>query len=606
MFNTAHIIEENYYQLAQQDLLQCSEVFMNYIFQFITKKNFIVVLTDNQANVLQIVGGDYMLKKFQKDLNFIPGVKLSTDFVGNTAISMALNKNRPVQVCGDEHENKLHSILSCYAAPITYEGEVLGSLCITEHNDQFNNNTLGMVIASAKGIENQIDNRRRAYKIAQQSKYQNTIVENIKEGFLTIDNNGILTYINQRAKEMLAFDGDTCVGKPIGELVPFKPIILEVLETGKGYVDREYVLTNNKGQKMHLLKTAMPIRDQNGNLTGVIDIFREIEYIKKIVNKMVGAKANFTFDDLIGDSEVFRTCIDNAEKAAKSASNVLIQGESGTGKELFAHSIHNRSNRSKQPFVAINCAAIPKELIESELFGYAKGSFTGGLKGGRPGKFELANGGTIFLDEIGEMPIDVQSKLLRVLQDKRVTRVGGESIFDIDVRIIAATNKNLYEEAKNNNFRWDIYYRLNVLSISIPPLDQRREDISKIVEALIIRINRRLGTEVTGVDEQVNQALTNHSWKGNVRELENVLERMMNHCTGKLITYDILPKEMFEDDPLDSSDMPYMIQTFEEAEKEILGKALKYFEGNITKAAKSLKISRNTLYNKINKYEMIV
>ncbi len=547
-----------------------------------------------------------MLKRFQKDLNFILGAKLSTDFVGNTAISMALAENRPVQICGDEHENKLHAELSCYAAPISHEGEVLGSMCITEYNSKFNNNALGMVIASAKGIENQIDNKRRSYKIAQQSKYQNTIVENIKEGFLTIDKNGILTYINQKASEMLAFDEEDVVGKHIGELVPFKPIILEVLETGKGYVDREYVLTNKKGQKMHLLKTAMPIRDQNGNLTGVIDIFREIEYIKKIVNKMVGAKANFTFDDLIGDSEVFRTCINNAEKAAKSASNVLIQGESGTGKELFAHSIHNRSNRCDQPFVAINCAAIPKELIESELFGYAKGAFTGGVKGGRPGKFELANGGTIFLDEIGEMPIDVQSKLLRVLQDKRVTRVGGESIFDVDVRIIAATNKNLYEEAKNNNFRWDIYYRLNVLSISIPPLDQRREDIPKLVDALIIRINRRLGTEVTRVDEQVLQALKNHFWKGNVRELENVLERLMNHCSSKLITYDLLPPEIINDQWENNEEMPYLIQSFEEAEKEIFNKALKYFEGNISKAAKSLKISRNTLYNKINKYELSV
>jgi len=600
----ARIIEYDQDNDINRDLLKCSKMFIEYLFQFITKKNFIIVLADGNANVIEVAGGDYMLKKFQKNLKVLPGVKLSKDFVGNTAINKSLEQKKPAQLCGDEHENVLLRELSCYSAPIMHEEKTLGALCIIEHDSKFNKNALGMVIASAKGIEVQIHNLRKANKIAEQSKYQNVIVENIKEGFLTIDKDGILTYINKRATEMLAFDIDNSVGKHISDLVPFKPIILEVLETGIGYVDREYVLTNNKGQRMHLLKTATPIRNQEGNIIGVIDFFREIEDIKKIVNKMVGARANFTFDDLVGETDAFKKCVTDAKKAAKCSSNILIQGESGTGKELFAHSIHNHSSRKNKPFVAINCAAIPRGLIESELFGYAKGSFTGGIKGGRPGKFELASGGTVFLDEIGEMPIEVQAKLLRVLQDKKVARVGGESIFDVDVRIIAATNKNLYDEAKNNNFRWDIYYRLNVLSIDIPSLKDRIEDIPLIVKALVAKINKRLGTKIEKIDDDVIEVFMNHSWKGNIRELENVIERMANVCTSNTIGIDLLSDE-YKNNAIDfkKSDS-YEIQTFEAAEKEIFKKSLIYFDGNISRAAKSLKISRNTLYNKIKKYDL--
>ncbi|MCD5415458.1 MAG: sigma 54-interacting transcriptional regulator [Clostridiales bacterium] len=598
------IVEYNQVEKAKQDLLKSSKLFIDYLFQFITKKNFIIVLTDAEANVLDVVGGVYMMKKFQKNLNFIPGAQLSKKLVGNTAINMSINQMKPVTLRGEKHENIIHRDLSCYAAPIVYGNEVLGTLCITEHNSDFNENALGMVVASAKGIENQIYNQRKAEKIIEQSKYQNAIVENIEEGYLTIDNEGKLTYINQKAAKMLAFNIEESIGKYIGHLVPFKPIILEVLETGKGYVNREYVLTNKKGQKMHLVKTATPIRDQDGNITGVIDIFREIEYIKKIVNKVVDARASFNFDDLVGETELFKKCIINAKKAAKSVSNILIQGESGTGKELFAHSIHNCSPRKGQPFVVINCAAIPKELIESELFGYAQGSFTGGVKGGRPGKFELANGGTIFLDEIGEMPIDVQAKLLRVLQDKKVVRVGGDSIFDVDVRIIAATNKNLYEEAKKNNFRWDIYYRLNVLSINIPSLKERVEDIPLIIDALVARISRRLKIRTPRIDKEIIEVLLKYSWEGNVRELENVIERMINMNNGDIIGVNHLPDEYKNSLESTKEQEIYKIQTFEDAEKENLLKTLEYYKGNISKAAKNLKISRNTLYNKIEKYEL--
>ncbi len=600
--NNDETIEDN------RELLENSKIFFEYLMSFVDSKDYVIVLTDKNARVAEIVGGDYVVRKSKKELNFVKDAILSENCVGNTAITMAIKKGEPVQICGDEHENPTHRHLSCYAAPIKFNNETLGVICITEYNPERREALLGMVLASARGIENQIKNQRKTRLINEQSKYQNVIVESINEGFITLDRKGIVTYINERGARILSIDKHKSIGRHIKDLVPFEPVVMKVFKTGRGYKDKEYILENVAGQKMHLLKTATPIRDEEGNITGVIDIFKEIKYVRKIVNKMVGARANFTFDDLIGEDEKLNECKRVAKIAAKSSSSILIEGESGTGKELFAHSIHNASNRREGPFIAINCAAIPKELIESELFGYSAGAFTGGVKGGRPGKFELADGGTIFLDEIGDMPIGTQAKLLRVLQDRKVVRVGGDTVFNVDVRIISATNKNLAEECKLNNFRWDIYYRLNVLTINIPPLRERISDISDITTHLIEKINKRLGTNVQGITKEALAILEVNEWKGNVRELENLLERAINICKGEKIGVEYLP-EVYRNKAecaVGEKEVGGEIITLGAMEKIMIEKSLNHFRGNISKTSRALDVSRNTLYNKIEKYGISV
>lgn len=586
-------------------LIENAKGFMNYLLSFIQDKNFIITLTDKNANILRLEGCQEILDLSNRELSFAKGASVGKEHVGETAINNAIKYKLPNQVCGDDHVVVNHRNWSCYAAPIMKENELLGVLCLSEFNKVPNKNALGMVIASAKGIENQIKTQEKSLKIQEQAKYQSAIVENISEGFLMIDNQGNVLYINEKGGKILGIDRDTSIGRHIGTLVPYEPIILEVLTTGKGHTDREYVLENYKGEKYHLLKTAIPVRDEDGELIGVIDIFKEIQEVKKMVNTIVGAKASFTFDDIIGSSQKITECIDVAKTAADSASNTLILGESGTGKELFAQAIHNASERRKGPFIAINCAAIPKDLIESELFGYAHGAFTGGIKGGRPGKFELAHGGTIFLDEIGDMSLGVQAKLLRVLQDRKVVRVGGDNVFNVDVRIIAATNKDLKEACIANEFRWDIYYRLNVLSIDIPPLRDRLDDIPLITHHLIRKIGKRLGKETHGISDEALDLLTHNAWKGNVRELENTLERAINMSCGNQIEEKHLKKFISKENirPRVIRSEFQQIMTLEEMEKQLIQRTLSHCEGNITQAAKLLNVSRNTLYNKIERYQ---
>jgi transcriptional regulator with PAS, ATPase and Fis domain len=362
----------------------------------------------------------------------------------------------------------------------------------------------------------------------------------------------------------------------------------------------------------------------DGELRGSVAVLHDISEIKRLTYELDQAKqiirkleAKYTFDDIIGEDEHLRLAIENARKAALTPATIMLRGESGTGKELFAHAIHDASNRKYRQFVRVNCAAISENLLESELFGYEEGAFTGARKGGKKGLFEQANGGTIFLDEIGEISLNTQAKLLRVLQEKEFVRVGGNIPINIDVRVIAATNLDLERAIREGKFREDLYYRLNVVPIIIPPLRHRRKDIPLLAHHLIKKFNQEYGRYVQGISPNALEKLMQLDWQGNVRELENFIGRAIinmkfnetiikvNHlpvmetqAEGKAIDCSI------EDDKQRIANKT-LEEVVEEAERKYILTVLKEKKNNRTETAKHLGISIRSLYYKLNRYNIV-
>jgi transcriptional regulator with PAS, ATPase and Fis domain len=331
-------------------------------------------------------------------------------------------------------------------------------------------------------------------------------------------------------------------------------------------------------------------------------VFKEVKE-KHLSKKNLAPMAKYVFEDIFGESESVSKAVQWAKIASKSPSTVLLNGESGTGKELFAQAIHNGSSRKDRPFIAINCAALPETLIESELFGYEEGSFTGSKKGGQIGKFELANGGTIFLDEVGDIPLFTQVKLLRVIQEKKISRIGSANEIMVDIRIIAATHKDLKEEVLKGNFRKDLYYRLNVITINIPPLRERMDDLPLLARHFVNKLSAKLGKKSITIADSFIEKIKSYNWPGNIRELENAIERAINLVEDKeMLTSEFLH---FDNSPPTKIDEKVTeIKSLKEIEKDTIINALNLYKGNILKVSAKLGIGRNTLYRKIKEYDI--
>jgi transcriptional regulator with PAS, ATPase and Fis domain len=325
---------------------------------------------------------------------------------------------------------------------------------------------------------------------------------------------------------------------------------------------------------------------------------------RKLGEKLSNGKAIYTFDKIIGRNAEFLKIMEYAKKISDSKSTILITGESGTGKEVFAQAIHNYSSRKDNFFVAVNCGAIPVNLIESELLGYEDGAFTGAKRGGNAGKFEIANGGTIFLDEIGEMSLDMQVRLLRVIEEGVINRIGSSRPFPVNVRIIAATNKDLDEEVRIGNFRKDLFYRLNVLPIHLPPLRERQEDIDLLLDYYMNKISKKLGKKKIYLNNSLLDKFLHYQWPGNIRELENIVELIVNTEEVSMdVIYKMRPHIIIDDHPYkDNTSIEDM--KLENVEKNHIIKVLKSFRGNISLSAKAMGIGRNTLYRKMEKYNI--
>ncbi len=428
--------------------------------------------------------------------------------------------------------------------------------------------------------------------------YIETIINSISAGIMTSDLQGNILSANKYFTYLFGYTEEEIEQKKAYELFEGWDSVLKALNSKTSYYEEDVYVNSNKNVLQYSL-SVYPIFDTDEDLNGIVYVFKEIKKVRKTANKIMGRQAIYTFDKIIGENRDFVKIIEFAKQISDSRSTILILGESGTGKEVFAQSIHNHGNRRDEAFVALNCGAIPKNLIESELFGYEEGAFTGAKKSGHPGKFEVADGGTIFLDEIGEMPLDMQTRLLRVIEEGVVSRIGSTKEIVVDVRIISASNKNLVEEVNKESFRKDLFYRLNVLPLYLPPLRERRDDIPLLLDYFMERISKRINKKKMELPEEYLEELISYNWPGNIRELENLVELMLN--TGKLYNLNIkgkTTKNIRNNRIIGKEDFRLV-----NMEREHIKKTLKYFNGNITNTAKALGIGRNTLYRKIKSFK---
>ncbi len=434
--------------------------------------------------------------------------------------------------------------------------------------------------------------------------FLSSVLDNPFEGILAIDDKGIIIYANSFFLNMLQVKEEDILGKKVWNTLPGCHLYDTVLQGYSQWGE------NLKIGGRDFLIVRFPIK-RDGKVVGAVvkTIFPDMTTAKGIVSRIINPvktmeprRSLYTCMDIIGETPPMLAAMKLARKAARTDSTLLITGESGTGKEVFAQAVHTRSIRRDRPFIKVNCAAIPDNLLESELFGFVDGAFTGATKGGKPGKFELAEGGTIFLDEIGDMSLPMQAKLLRVLQEKEIDRIGSTKSIPLDVRITAATNQELQKLVREGRFREDLYYRLKVIEIKIPPLREHRKDIPILADYLIRRINQRVGTNIQDIKPESMQLMMSYDWPGNVRELENILERAINQSeenqidlTGLIAPVDgtyqeiSTPKVRQED----------LRKTVDQKERDLILNALTRAGGNKAKAARILNIQRSVLYKKM-------
>lgn len=586
---------------SNQHLLEIVSPFIELIVNFTKNTGFVVSFANKDGYIIELNGDCHAIEQ-GKNNNFVLGVNRSEKKVGTNAISLALTEGKPFQILGPEHFKKSHHDWTCSSAPIhDTHGQIIGVLNLSGHCSLLHKHTLGMVISIVQAIEREFHIREKNAILRLANERLKAVVDSVSEGVVALDKNGVIIEANMKFRQMFRMNKSELNGVNISEILKNPTSMLDVLKTGKEYFEREESLSTISGI-LPAMTTGRKIVDDQGEVVGVVGIIKEKKEVYRMVNRLAGSKAMFTFQDIIHQEPNMEKTISIAKAVAEADTRLLLEGESGTGKELFAQSIHNASPRHTGPFVAVNCSAIPRELIESELFGYAEGAFTGAKKGGKPGKFELADGGTLFLDEINSMPLDMQVKLLRVLQQNEITRLGGEQAIPINVRIISASNKSLEELVQEGHFRLDLFYRLGVVVLKIPPLRERIKDIPLLFLHLLQKITKSTGKTVEYSMEELIPILCAYDWPGNVRELENYIERAVILAHNGIITPEHFPEKMTLTTRTETVKNNFLAIK----ERETIEKVLEIFSGNISKAAKSLGISRNTLYTKIKTYGLKV
>jgi len=607
IFNQS-LLEKRLHQKERLCRVACP--IMEDLYYLLRGSHFQVVLSDENGFLLEVLGDPGVLSRTSQVCLFA-GATWGEAEVGTNAIGTALVEKRPIEIYAWEHFSQRNQFLTCSAAPIRdISGAVIGILDVSGEYRYANPHTIGMVVAAARALENQLRLEELNRRLYFASHYSSVLLHSVSDGVLAVDSNGIVTELNPKAGEILCVNPVLAKGCPLNQINGNHQAILKPLSDGKEHEDEEIVV-ERLGKKIRI--SASPLRDESGTIVGAVAVFHEVNDRAAPRRTDIIRSHHHGFQEIVGESPAMKSAKEWAQLASRGSSTVLVLGESGTGKELFANAIHSASLRSRHPFVAINCAAMPESLIESELFGYSEGSFTGAKKGGQAGKFEVANGGTVFLDEIGDMSLNMQAKLLRVLQEKKVTRIGSAVEIPVDTRIIAATHNDLKAQVERGAFREDLYYRLAVIEVRIPPLRERIEDLAVLAKCLVAKVAAKLERENVHIHDSFIARLNAHKWPGNVRELENVIERaMVRMGPDNILTAELLQareNSTFIASTPNCEPAPTRadedVRPLRELEKKAIAEAISACHGNVQRTAAQLGIGRNTLYRKMREYELI-
>ena len=598
-----HVMQQN------RELLACAIPVIEYLNTILGSSSTVVLLTSGDGVLLHKHVGT---KSRAAAALLSLGMLMGEEYEGTTSTALCLREQSVVELFGAEHLIREEEDLCCISAPI-FGGKrrMLGVLTIALPLELYHLHTSGMVLMAAKDISDQ-------HHLHDLLSDQEAILEQVDTGIVVLDKNGGIKAANCTGRSMLHISPPPAPLGNINDVLGSAESLLMMIQSRKNIRDRECFFNLTDGGSLQCMLSAAPIPNDKG----MVLFLHEASKAQRLAAHSVGAKAIYTFSSIIGESPSLQKAIELSKVASHSNITTLILGESGTGKELFAHAIHNASARKNAPFVVVNCGALPRDLIQSELFGYDPGAFTGAQKQGKPGKFELAEGGTIFLDEIGDMPLEAQINLLRVIQNKEVSRIGGKFSRPIDVRIIAATNKRLQQSVRDGSFREDLFYRLSVLTIDVPPLRERQQDVMLLAESFLRAGVQAIHKPCRGFSAEVAEIFSRYPWPGNVRELENIVERSLNIARGDTIEREDLPLSLLEREDEDlggrnrwqaapaPGNIPAAVLpgrdtgrggTLQSREVEILLDVLKANGGNMRKTAQELGIARSALYAKLHR-----
>lgn len=581
---------------GHKPMIQSAKPVMDHFCDFNAARRSLVCLFSREGALLEVRANAGYQKPAQS-FRLLSGAVWTEETVGANAIGLVVTLQKPVRFFGPQHYMRAYHGETACAAPIfDARWRFIGGIALIASSYSADPHGLGMTVSMARAIESDIKKTEELEKSRTAASYHQAVLHAVPDAMIAVGEDGLITFINATARKLLRLDPHTEGGRMRDLLYAGNAALFRIVEGEKTVADQPVRIASSSGFNDFFV-TSSHIRSASGKTVGKMILLKEAEAAPKATVRPGGAKALFHFNEICGQNNRFVRTLHHLQLAAKSDSNVLLLGESGTGKDVFAQAIHSGGTRKNGPYIAINCASIPRDLIANELFGHSEGAFTGSRRGGNTGKFEAADGGTLFLDEIAETSLEFQAALLRVVEEKAIVRVGGKSVRPVDVRIIAATNKNILEEIRKGNFRSDLYYRLNVFTIEMTPLRDRKDDIPLLIDNFIKKYGGATGRNITRISDSVLRILSSYPWPGNIRELQNVIERMINVAQGEELSADLIPDEILHWQYQDGGSDPSATAREKEAIMQMMGIGIPR-----NKIAQKMNMARSTFYRKLKGY----